>query len=52
MGEIADDIIDGACCALCGVYFEEEHGYPVLCSDCYKDSDDKDRYSEATEDEL
>ena len=26
---IAEDIIDGWCCQLCGVYFEEEHGYPV-----------------------
>jgi rubredoxin len=23
---IAEDIIDGWCCQLCGVYFEEEHG--------------------------
>ena len=48
MGEIADDIINGACCALCGQYFvksyldEEgneithEHGYPVACKDCYE----------------
>ena len=41
MGEIANDIIDGACCALCGCYFiddnEEliEHGYPVACKDCW-----------------
>ena len=49
MGEIADDIIDGACCAICGVYFEEEHGYPVACSECY---DDECSYEKATEDEL
>lgn len=42
MGEIADDIIDGICCALCGCYFTEddetlyEHGYPVVCKDCWK----------------
>ena len=44
MGEIADDIIDGACCALCGEYFVTkrqgniqgfEHGYPVVCEDCW-----------------
>lgn len=45
MGQIADDMIEGACCALCGVYFKEtneegkdynyEHGYPVACSSCY-----------------
>jgi len=43
MGEIADDIIDGACCALCGCYFVSEegstlisHGYPVACEDCWE----------------
>ena len=44
MGEIAEDMIDGACCALCGQYFEDpqdcgivyEHGYPVACWDCYE----------------
>lgn len=35
MGEIADDMIDGACCAICGQYFEEEQGYPCACSDCF-----------------
>ena len=37
MGEMADDMIDGAACELCGMYFEEEHGYPVICKDCWKD---------------
>ena len=36
MGEIADDMIEGACCSLCGEYFEEEHGYPVACEDCWE----------------
>jgi hypothetical protein len=36
MGEQAEDMIDGLCCSECGVYFEEEHGYPVLCETCYK----------------
>jgi len=22
-------------CSACGIYFEKEHGYPVLCSYCY-----------------
>ena len=47
MGEIADDIISGECCALCGCYFvgpdldseghqiAYEHGYPVACEDCF-----------------
>lgn len=36
MGEIADDMINGFCCSYCGIYFEEEHGFPVLCKSCYE----------------
>ena len=46
MGEMANDIINGACCALCGQYFIKrnrrgqsfgyEHGYPVACQECYE----------------
>jgi hypothetical protein len=36
MGDMADDIISGASCSWCGVYFKEEHGYPVVCKDCAK----------------
>jgi len=35
MGEIANDMIDGLMCSLCGTYFEEEHGYPVVCRGCW-----------------
>ena len=35
MGEIADDMIDGLMCSFCGTYFEEEHGYPVVCRGCW-----------------
>lgn len=35
MGEYADDMIYGFACQNCGVYFEEEHGYPVSCEGCY-----------------
>jgi len=35
MSEIANDMVAGACCCLCGVYFEEENGYPVLCRSCW-----------------
>ena len=35
MGEIADDMIEGVSCALCGQYFEIEHGYPVACAECW-----------------
>lgn len=36
---MADDLIDGLCCSWCGIYFEESHGYPVLCDDCWNDPD-------------
>lgn len=51
MGEIAEDMIEGRCCSECGCYFYDhvktdgtieiyEHGYPVLCWDCWeKDSE-------------
>lgn len=46
MGEMADDIIDGNCCALCGQYFVKKtspvfmytHGFPVACYDCYEEN--------------
>ena len=37
MGEIAEDMIDGSCCELCGIYFRQDHGYPVVCLDCWSD---------------
>lgn len=48
MGEIADDMINGRCCTLCGQYFIEddqiyEHGYPVVCADCWEPDDDYER---------
>lgn len=36
MGEISDSIIDGECCALCGQFFVEVHGYPCACSECWE----------------
>jgi len=41
MGDIADDMIDGSSCAHCGTFFEEEHGYPVLCKECFKEDGGK-----------
>jgi len=37
VGEIADDMVSGRSCSWCGIYFEKEHGYPVLCQSCYQD---------------
>ena len=49
MGEIAENMIDGTCCSLCGQYFQHPkeskdrgaigtytHGYPVACKDCWE----------------
>jgi len=43
MGQIADDMINGLCCSHCGTYFEEEHGYPVLCEDCYDSGTEEEK---------
>ena len=43
MGDMADDAINGANCCWCGVYFREDHGYPVVCDRCWKNSTPKDR---------
>lgn len=43
MGEIAEDTIYGLCCSHCGTYFEEEHGHPVLCPNCYDNETAEER---------
>jgi hypothetical protein len=40
MGEIAEDIIEGRVCSLCGCFFAENgelytHQYPAVCWDCW-----------------
>jgi hypothetical protein len=48
MGEIADDMIEGRSCSLCGQYFMDkkgnifEHGYPVVCDECWEEEDKDD----------
>ncbi len=35
MGEIADDIINGAVCEMCCSPFEDEgNGFPRICNEC------------------
>lgn len=41
MGELAEDKIYGFSCSWCGVYFEAEHGFPVLCISCWDKAIDK-----------
>jgi len=54
MGQLADDMVNGLSCSECGIYFEKEHGYPVLCKDCFEDIDQDDKcfLPKATEEEL
>lgn len=54
MGELADDMIEGRSCSECGIYFEQSHGFPVLCEDCYDNSSKEERAGlpRATENEL
>lgn len=43
MGQIAEDMLDGSMCSLCGCYFKHPkvgiyvHEHPVACQDCYED---------------
>ena len=49
MGQIADDAITGTTCTICGQFFVtensdlHEHGYPVVCWDCWPDLTKKQR---------
>jgi len=54
MGDIANDLVNGAACAHCGTYFEREHGFPVLCHHCWKRASAADRkaHARATHKEL
>ena len=49
MGEIANDIINGLMCSDCGVYFDEEHGYPVLCDSCWQQAKEDGRLKKGKE---
>lgn len=52
MGEIGGDIVNGLCCSHCGTHFVEEHGYPVLCRECFKNKDRDDDIQEALNEEA
>jgi len=51
---IAEDIVCGLQCSHCGIRFRDEHGYPVLCKDCYKNEYEKEHagLSKATIEEF
>lgn len=51
MGTLVNDIIKGRCCELCQFSFENpkcagegfEHGYPVVCHECWIQLDSRDK---------
>lgn len=51
MGEIADDMIEGRACQMCGCYFVDpadeseiyEHGFPVTCAACWSGLSEKEK---------
>lgn len=51
MGDAAASVISGACCAWCGTWFAQPHGFPVLCVRCWNgsDADERDGHQRATE---
>ena len=45
MGDITEQIVEGACCAACYAPFEQDNGYPTICWDCWIDAEpDKDGF--------
>lgn len=54
MGLLSEDITKGRCCENCGNYFTDEHGYRVVCTDCYNEMPAHERidYKQATHEEL
>jgi len=54
MSEMSDELLEGACCSHCGIYFDDIHGYPVLCHSCYDSETKAERagLQRATEKEL
>ncbi len=55
MGQATDDLVNGFVCSYCGIFFQEEHGYPVICEDCWNDltpAERKDAPQRATIEEL
>lgn len=54
MGDISEDIINGLCCEFCQSYYEQPHGYPVVCPACWNllNDNEKKKHVLATGTEL
>jgi len=43
MGDIADDMLDGDMCSMCGEWLGDGDGFPTYCSvECARDAGDDD----------
>lgn len=42
MGEIADAMLNGDLCEVCGIYIGEGDGYPRLCDGCQGDKNKRE----------
>jgi hypothetical protein len=53
MGDVADDMISGFVCSLCGEFLDgDAPGYPRLCRSCEKDNPDDPRVLAVDDDEI
>lgn len=40
MENTTNEIMQGEMCEICHMYFEDSHGYPATCLQCYKNLDE------------
>jgi len=50
MGDMADLMLDGTMCSVCGVYLGSDADYPQMCADCEKE--EKEARAEDQHDET
>lgn len=43
MGEIANQMIEGKICTICGCKFKKQQEVPSVCPDCWKQLEPKDK---------
>jgi len=48
---IASEILNGEICGLCMIPFTEEHGYGVLCKECWKDEHGNHEFKDEVDEE-
>jgi hypothetical protein len=44
MGDIADMMLDGTCCSVCGCFLSEDsEGFPAQCEGCQEDEETEEQ---------